>query len=86
MTHVARIASLIFNRPLLVLPDTAITIANALADRFDTELVDETFFEASRFRGKPTGPLRPDGSRENYYRVEDGVAIMGWRLFGSHFL
>jgi signal peptide peptidase SppA len=76
MTHVARIASLIFNRPLLVLPDTAITIANALADRFDTELVDETFFEASRFRGKPTGPLRPDGSRENYYRVEDGVAII----------
>ncbi len=37
MTHLARVASRIFNRPLLIMPETASVIASNLADRFGVE-------------------------------------------------
>jgi len=77
MTHVARIAAKLFNRPLLLLPETAITIASDLAERFGVEaLQDAPAIEASRFRGKPVTARMADGSREELYSVENGVAVI----------
>lgn len=75
-----RIAARLFNTPLLVMPETALVVADFLFGRMG---VDETIAydghvapEASRFRGSPSGPMRADGTTENWWRNEDGVAII----------
>jgi signal peptide peptidase SppA len=74
MTTVFRIASLVFNQPLLVDPTAAITLASGLAERFGVEPLAE--IDASRFVGKPAGPRGEDGRTINMYREQDGVALI----------
>lgn len=74
MTHVHRVAGLIFNQPLLVTPDCAATVVAGLAARLDVEPLAE--IEASRFVGSPSGPRDADGRMTAMYRVEDGVALV----------
>lgn len=72
MTHLARVASLIYNRPLLVHPNTADVVNAALGERFGTDgRIDLSGLQpdASRFRGTATDT----GAR---YRVEAGTAII----------
>lgn len=84
MTITARVASLIFNQPLLVLPETAATIATALADRFGIDFVDNGAeilghaggSDASRFVGRSVEQRLGDGSTRTVYRIEDGVALI----------
>lgn len=84
MTVTARVASLIFNQPLLVLPETAATIAAALADRFGIDLGDNGSaivghagaVDASRFVGRPVETRLGDGSTRTAYRNEDGIALI----------
>lgn len=79
MTIVARIAAQIFNTPLLVQPETAITIASSLADRFGIDpLMD---IDASRFVGRPAEARLGNGDVRDIYRVEDGVALIN--VFGE---
>ena len=75
MTTVFRIASLVFNQPLLVDPTAAITLASGLADRFGIEPLAEV--DASRFVGKPSGPRGEDGRTIPMYREQNGVALIG---------
>ena len=75
MTHLARVASLIFNAPLLVTPDVACTIANALADRWNVDPLEP--FDASRFVGQPAGPRDANGEMRTMYRAESGIALIG---------
>lgn len=84
MTVIARVASLIFNQPLLVLPETAATIAAALADRFGIDFGDNASaidghagaIDASRFVGRPVETRLGDGSTRTAYRNEDGIALI----------
>ena len=80
MTHLARIATRLFGVPLLVMPDVALTIANVLSERVAADLFSAddiaAAVEMSRFRGTPSGPQRPDGTRAAYYRTEGGVAVV----------
>lgn len=81
MTHLARIAAKLFNTPLLLLPEMAITIASNLADRLAVEPVGASGmplqgFEATQFRGKPSVKRLADGSAANMYSVDNGVAII----------
>ena len=75
MTHLARVASLIFNTPLLVTPDVACTVANALAARWDVDPLEP--FDASRFVGQPAGPRDANGDMRTMYRAENGIALIG---------
>ena len=75
MTHLARVASLIFNTPLLVTPDVACTVANALAARWDVDPLEP--FDASRFVGQPSGPRDANGEIRTMYRAENGIALIG---------
>jgi signal peptide peptidase SppA len=75
MTHLARVASLIFNTPLLVTPDVACTIANALAERWGVDPLEP--FDASRFVGQPSGPRDANGEMRTMYRAEKGIALIG---------
>ncbi len=78
MTQLARIASHVFNVPLLVRLETAMTVANVLFERDGASAFTAEDFaaEMSRFRGQPSGPQRTDGSRATYYRVENGIAVI----------
>jgi signal peptide peptidase SppA len=75
MPHLARIASLIFNTPLLVTPDVACTVANALAERWGVDPLEP--FNASRFVGQPAGPRDANGEMRTMYRAEGGIALIG---------
>jgi signal peptide peptidase SppA len=75
MTYLARVASQIFNTPLLVTPDVACTIANALAERWGVDPMEP--FDASRFVGQPAGPRDANGEMRTMYRAEDGIALIG---------
>ncbi|VFU07926.1 S49 family peptidase [Methylocella tundrae] len=75
MTELARVAGLLFNRPLLLMPETAIAIASNLADRFGVDPMQPPA-EASAFRGRPVTGTLDDGSKANLYRMQDGVAII----------
>lgn len=75
MTIVSRIAAQVFNTPLLVTPDCAVTIASALAERFGVESLDDV--SASRFVGQPDGPRGADGRTEVMWRASDGIALIG---------
>ena len=79
MTHLARVAALLFNRPLAVLPETATIIASNLADRLGVEPMREQTqppAEASAFRGSPVETRLDNGSKRVLYRMQDGVAIV----------
>lgn len=76
MTITARVASLIFNQPLLILPETAATIATALADRFGIDAGDISEFDASRFVGRPVEQRLGNGAVREVYRLDDGVALI----------
>lgn len=73
MHDLARIASLICNTPLLVLPETAETVYAVLAERMAGGDID-----LNRHVGKPAGPRRDDGSVEYMYRLdaESGIALL----------
>ena len=70
----ARVASLIFNQPLLVEPSAAEVLVSGLADRFAVEPLVEV--DASRFVGRPSGPRGEDGRVLPMYREQDGVALI----------
>jgi capsid assembly protease len=74
MTHLARVASLIFNTPLLVTPDVACTIASALAERWGVDPMEP--IDASRFVGQPAGPRDANGEMRTMYRAENGIALI----------
>jgi signal peptide peptidase SppA len=74
MTIVARVASLIFNRPLLAEPGAVEILISSLASRFDVEPTVDV--DASRFVGKPAGPRDADGNLRPMYRIQNGVAIV----------
>lgn len=86
MSHLARVAGLVFNQPLLALEDTATVIASVFADRFDVAPMRDDVarlpFEeveairASRFVGKPDGPRDENGVTRPMYRVQDGIALI----------
>lgn len=89
MTQLARIATRLYNRPLLLLPSAAEVVASVLASRTGAEpMIDPIEFaafvdremqargggpEASRFAGRNNGP---DGSFKPYYRLDEGVAVI----------
>jgi signal peptide peptidase SppA len=77
MHELARVAGRLFNRPLMILPETAVTIANVLHDCVGADPMEPvSLIEASRFRGLPRGPAAADGTPKNYYRMIDGVAVI----------
>jgi ClpP class serine protease len=69
----SRVAGLPFNRPLLLLPDTATAIASNLASRFGVEPMVEP--EANAFRGKPSSSNLENGTKAKY-RADNGIAII----------
>lgn len=66
MTHLARIAARIFDVPLLALPETAVTIASNLSDRFGVEPMQAAIVPRRR----------ADGSRAPLYETSDGIATI----------
>lgn len=69
MTQLNRIAKLILDTPLLVYPETALTIVSVFADRFGIDPIDLP-------NAATPAPRRDTGSSEGLYQVEDGVATI----------
>ncbi|MDB5652476.1 MAG: capsid assembly protease [Tardiphaga sp.] len=91
MTHLARIADMVINRPLLVLPSKLSVIAMVLDGRIGIEAAGleglddlaRTAPEESRFVGDfaPVDPRDPRAGRKPYRTTAAGVAILP--LLGS---
>lgn len=65
MTDLPRVASLIFERPLLILPETALAIASNLADRLGVEPMQP-----------PRAAISSARAAEAPYQTRDGIAFV----------
>ncbi|MCW2276369.1 S49 family peptidase [Rhodoblastus acidophilus] len=74
MPQTLRVASLVFNQPLMVEPSAAEALVSGLAERFGVDPLVE--IDASRFVGRPSGPRGEDGRTIPMFRMESGVALI----------
>ena len=85
MSEILRVASLVFNQPLLVLPETAAMIADFIDRRMSGDALPPAIVvdgdalptpAASRFVGRPAGPRADDGHTIPMWRLEGQTAIV----------
>ena len=80
MTYLPRIAGRLFNAPLLVLPETALTIAANLSDRLGVDMdgvgPDFARLDVPRPGAFALGRSRSDDEDDAPYSIHDGVATI----------